>query len=443
MPGRSKSTVSEAAAAKPAPTTAASATSAGGVTNGTNREALLQVLLLLHNPVKDTWDPFQKNLWIPFGPLQEIIAQGRDVNVPPEELIGQDAQHWVMSLLLLRPKFCTNCRKLCDSARQRYTLLFGPTFPDRPAGAEEDCCILVHAAPHCDNDRCRSVATRSIKAIPDVQVARVNQEREVQHQAGATGTREVQVYVNVFRPANGEAGPTRVLEIVSKKPEIPNVAFFPFDKPVDELRLRNWAREPVMHVVREHLKAKEAQCCACMAAASSFQSNLKVTTLNLTFVLGFIANVAFHCEITACRAYAKRLVHGTSRTICDHCGRDSKSEKKENQRCSRCKIAVYCSDKCSHDAWKEHKEFCAAKVKVQNQESGSSASAQVEGSVEPSASSAEAVEASLRASCANCGAGAPLGGKLSSCGNCQRVSYCNKECQRADWKNHKGACKKV
>ncbi|KAF9029793.1 hypothetical protein BDZ89DRAFT_1159624 [Hymenopellis radicata] len=33
--------------------------------------------------------------------------------------------------------------------------------------------------------------------------------------------------------------------------------------------------------------------------------------------------------------------------------------------------------------------------------------------------------------------------KLSQCVNCRTAKYCSKECQRADWRNHKLACKKI
>lgn len=42
----------------------------------------------------------------------------------------------------------------------------------------------------------------------------------------------------------------------------------------------------------------------------------------------------------------------------------------------------------------------------------------------------------------NCGQGPHNDGvKLSKYARCKNVSYCSKDCQRADWKNHKGSCK--
>lgn len=41
--------------------------------------------------------------------------------------------------------------------------------------------------------------------------------------------------------------------------------------------------------------------------------------------------------------------------------------------------------------------------------------------------------------CASCGAACKT---LKACGRCMVVRYCNQDCQRAHWKDHKGQCKK-
>ncbi len=33
-------------------------------------------------------------------------------------------------------------------------------------------------------------------------------------------------------------------------------------------------------------------------------------------------------------------------------------------------------------------------------------------------------------------------GKMSSCGSCKRIYYCNRDCQKGDWSNHKNECRK-
>jgi hypothetical protein len=53
-------------------------------------------------------------------------------------------------------------------------------------------------------------------------------------------------------------------------------------------------------------------------------------------------------------------------------------------------------------------------------------------------------ELSLKAECvarAGCAAAGCASEEASStCGRCEAVRYCSRECQRADWKAHKGAC---
>jgi hypothetical protein len=43
--------------------------------------------------------------------------------------------------------------------------------------------------------------------------------------------------------------------------------------------------------------------------------------------------------------------------------------------------------------------------------------------------------------CTNCGRSAKDGKPLSACGKCRKATYCSQECQKADWKAHKKACK--
>jgi hypothetical protein len=53
-------------------------------------------------------------------------------------------------------------------------------------------------------------------------------------------------------------------------------------------------------------------------------------------------------------------------------------------------------------------------------------------------------ELSLKPECvakAGCAAAGCASEEASSvCGRCEAVRYCSRECQRADWKAHKGAC---
>jgi hypothetical protein len=47
------------------------------------------------------------------------------------------------------------------------------------------------------------------------------------------------------------------------------------------------------------------------------------------------------------------------------------------------------------------------------------------------------------ASCQVCEKGKAEGIKLSFCNSCRSVSYCSRECQKADWKTHKVICKQL
>jgi hypothetical protein len=46
-------------------------------------------------------------------------------------------------------------------------------------------------------------------------------------------------------------------------------------------------------------------------------------------------------------------------------------------------------------------------------------------------------------SCQVCKKGEAEGVELSYCNSCRSVSYCSRECQKADWKTHKNICKKL
>lgn len=43
---------------------------------------------------------------------------------------------------------------------------------------------------------------------------------------------------------------------------------------------------------------------------------------------------------------------------CHNCGKDKKEDGKELMKCSRCRIARYCSSECQRGDWKEHKKVC-------------------------------------------------------------------------------------
>ena len=59
------------------------------------------------------------------------------------------------------------------------------------------------------------------------------------------------------------------------------------------------------------------------------------------------------------------------------------------------------------------------------------------------ARSNELIEALPRANgCTNCGTKEVVN-TLKRCTGCKFVKYCNVDCQKADWKNHKSVCKTI
>ena len=75
------------------------------------------------------------------------------------------------------------------------------------------------------------------------------------------------------------------------------------------------------------------------------------------------------------------------------------------QKCSRCRVAFYCSKKCQvQDKWRHQPDCDAAALKMQC------------------------------TGCSNKQEG------LMKCANCLKAHYCSPECQREDWKVHKTFC---
>lgn len=68
-------------------------------------------------------------------------------------------------------------------------------------------------------------------------------------------------------------------------------------------------------------------------------------------------------------------------------------------------------------------------------------SKQDEGSLADPSSNA-ATLAGLQPRCGACGTSLAQD-RLMVCSKCKKITYCSKECQVKDWKNHKGSCKKI
>ena len=96
------------------------------------------------------------------------------------------------------------------------------------------------------------------------------------------------------------------------------------------------------------------------------------------------------------------------------CGWCSKTGS-DLQRCAACKTVRYCDVQCQKKAWKSHKKVCSKP--------------------KPEKSSPETGESSK--ACDFCGK-TPV--ELQRCAACQEVRYCDKLCQKRDWKSHRENC---
>lgn len=110
----------------------------------------------------------------------------------------------------------------------------------------------------------------------------------------------------------------------------------------------------------------------------------------------------------------------------DACGQQKKKCKVCNvsgslKKCNGCDakgiFIFYCSEKCQKKDWKKgHKNHCFSTAIENNEEEKKQ----------------EEIE-----KCKTCGANTST---LKKCSGCQSVLYCNRECQKRDWKNHRHEC---
>ena len=108
---------------------------------------------------------------------------------------------------------------------------------------------------------------------------------------------------------------------------------------------------------------------------------------------------------------------------CAYCGKTSDTVKK----CSRCKKVSYCSKSCQQADWSKHKTGCRSEQSRDNPE----ASSQDDGTRE---------QAVVKRECGYCG---KVSESLKHCAQCTEVSYCDRNCQQADWPRHKRVCKEL
>jgi len=112
----------------------------------------------------------------------------------------------------------------------------------------------------------------------------------------------------------------------------------------------------------------------------------------------------------------------TARDGCASCWKTSGSLKV----CSRCRNISYCSKSCQIAHWPIHKPSCHSQLT--HDKSGAGVSAR-----DPKAR----IQDEFKRACGSCGKASE---SLKQCTRCRQVSYCNRNCQRADWPRHKSTC---
>ena len=103
--------------------------------------------------------------------------------------------------------------------------------------------------------------------------------------------------------------------------------------------------------------------------------------------------------------------------------------------CSGCRSTRYCSESCQKEHWaNEHKHKCKElNERRLNLKKPAAAVAEEEEPVDE-----PLVVAAVVVICASCGANDPS----KQCSRCEKVMYCNRECQVAHWGQHKSDCQK-
>ena len=155
---------------------------------------------------------------------------------------------------------------------------------------------------------------------------------------------------------------------------------------------------------------------------------------NLQELMDFI-HVSYHKQSRLMADLKFWALQGEQSQRCLNC----KKGNCELQTCSRCNYCVYCSRECQEDDWDRHKEGCR-KISEVVQRYKDSAKAFLQGPW------------STR-SCHGCGISAlpgvlsddkekDPGRKLLRCSRCHEAHYCNPQCQRQHWPEHKLVCVK-
>lgn len=122
-------------------------------------------------------------------------------------------------------------------------------------------------------------------------------------------------------------------------------------------------------------------------------------------------------------------------TYCDNCHKFGETDA---QQCSFCKDACYCSRDCQKAAWSAHKYSCR-EIQLKKRAQDATEESAKTTAEKPEFLDNESDSAPMRAH--KCAACQTFGVKTKRCIGCMAVRYCSAECQRANWADHRTACK--
>jgi len=109
-----------------------------------------------------------------------------------------------------------------------------------------------------------------------------------------------------------------------------------------------------------------------------------------------------------------------ARSACAYCGKKSDALK----HCGQCLNISYCSKSCQQADWSRHKDVCQSRLPHSKPEASTSVAETRD-------------RAEVKRECSSCGEASE---SLKHCTRCRKVSYCGRSCQEADWPRHKSMC---
>ena len=109
-----------------------------------------------------------------------------------------------------------------------------------------------------------------------------------------------------------------------------------------------------------------------------------------------------------------------ARDACAFCGKKSDAP----MHCGWCMNISYCSTSCQQNDWSRHKDVCQSRLPHSKPEASTSVAETRD-------------RAEVKRECSSCGEASE---SLKHCTRCRKVSYCGRSCQQADWPRHKSMC---